>query len=310
MKPPLPFLLAAAAVFAGAAFFHKNRAAENEAENETQSHPGGLTINAFSVPLPVTISPVTPSPANISPPPPRPAPAAGTLIQRVERKLQATAKPEVLSGLSAWTDDLVLATVKRVAGLSDEEAAKVKAHLAVTRLGRQRNSLRMDLTPAERIAAQTELNLSSDAWLEEFLGEERFGKYDASRKARQRADAEIAASQGLSRISRAVPLRPEQKDALYAGFVSAAMDPAAQAIDPITQFRITSSLNEEPGRPDILDEAKATLSAEQWAQYQEQGKLWSEGMNKAQQHLMGMMPVLLASLQELMAESPKAEKKP
>ncbi len=167
----------------------------------------------------------------------------------------------------------------------------------------------MDLTPAGRIAAHAELNLSSDTWLKEFLGEERFGRYEASRKARQRADAESAASQGLSRISRAVPLRPEQKDALYAGFVTAAMDPAAQATDPITQIRVTSSISEEPPRPDILEVAEATLSPEQWAQYQEQGKLLSEGQNKMQQHLMGMMPVLLASLQELMDESAKAEKK-
>src|SRR5690606_4078698 len=128
------------------------------------------------------------------------------------------------------------------------------------------------------------------------------------RKARQRADAESAASRGLSRISRAVPLRSEQKDALYAGFVNAAMDPAAQAGDPLTEFRITSGISQEHGRPDIRDEAKATLSPEQWAQYEEQAKLWSGGQNKMTQHLMGMLPVLLSSLQELMAESAAAEK--
>ena len=303
MKPPVPFLLAAAAVFTGAALFFKSRA----------DQPGapGLSVNSLAQTTGVVLSPTTsapPAPAHVIPPPQRPAPSAGALMDRVEEKLLATAKPEVLSDLTAWTDDLILDAMQRVAGLSADERAQVKTHLASLRLDRQRNSLRTDLAPAGRIAALAELNRASDAWLAEFLGGERFGKYEASRKAKLRADAESAASRGLNRISRAVPLRPDQKDALYSGFVTAALDPAAPAVDPLTQFQITSSISEEPGRPNIQEEAKTTLSPEQWAQYEAQAKLYSEGQNKMTQHMMGMLPVLLTSLQELMEETDAADK--
>lgn len=305
MKAPLPFLLAAAAVFAGAAFFYMKRAAEHSANGTLTSRSPTQTALPD---LKSTGRPV-PAPANVFPPPPnRPAPAKGALMDRVEQKLLTTTKPEVLADMTSWMDDLALASMKRVAGLSDDECAKVKAHLAATRLDSQRNSLRTDLTPAERIAAQAELTRSSEAWLKELLGEERSGKYEASKKARQLADAESAASQGLSRISRAVPLRPEQKDALYAGFVTAGMSASAEAMDPITKFRVISSITDEVPRPSITGEAKAVLTPEQWAQYEEQARLSSEGQNKMMEHLMGMMPVLISSLQELMQESDAADK--
>ena len=105
-----------------------------------------------------------------------------------------------------------------------------------------------------------------------------------------------------------MPLRPDQKDALYPGFVIAALHPAAPAVDPLTKFHITSSISGEPGRPNIHEEAKAILTPEQSAQYEEQAKHWSEGQNKMTPHLMGMLPVLLTSLQELMEETAAADK--
>ena len=303
MKTPLPFLLAAAIVFLGAAFLYTKRAAALTASR----HSADRTAALVRVPHPSAPAPAS-TPDHPVPPPPRPAPAKGALMDRVEQKLLATVKPELLADLTAWTDDLVLAAMKRVADLSDEESAKVKAHLAATRLELQRNSLRLNLTPAKRIAAKAELTQSSDAWLKDLMGEVRFGRYEAWRKARKLADAESAASQGLRRISRALPLRPDQKDALYAGFVNAAMSPAAEAADPLTQFRLTSSISEEPSKPMIQEEAKAILTPEQWAQYEEQAKLASEGQNKMTQHLLGMMPVLLSSLQELLEESAAGEK--
>ncbi len=303
MKPPVPFLLAAVAVFTGAALFFKSRADQPRAQNRSVNL---LVPTVGVVPPAPTLTP--PAQAYVIPPPQRPAPSAGALIDRVAEKLLVTVQPEVLSDLTTWTDDLILDAMQRVASLSETERDQVKTHLAALRLDRQRNSLRTDLAPAERIAALAALNRSSDAWLAEFLGKERFGKYDATRKAKQRADAESAASQALSRISRAVPLRPDQKDALYSGFVTAAFDPAAQAVDPLTKFHLFSSISEEPGRPQIQDAAKAILTLEQWSQYEEQAKLYSEGQNKMNRHLMGMMPVLLTSLQELMEETAASDK--
>jgi hypothetical protein len=309
MKAPLPFLLAAGLVFTGAAFFHARRAEEAAASSRSpgsqngHSRVTGLTASA-------SMAATAPAASGISAPPFRPAPAKGALIDRVEQNLQASTKPEMLAELVGWTDDLTAATMKRVAGLSDAELTKVKARLAATRRERQRNALRLDLTPAQRIAAQAALTQVDDAWLKELLGTGRFEKYEASRKARQLADAESAASRGLSRISRAVPLRPDQKDALYAGFVTAAMSPAAEAIDPITRFRVTSSISEEPPVPAIQEEAKTILTPEQWAQYEEQTKLSSEGQNRMTEHLMSMLPVLLSSLQQLLEESVASPTKP
>ncbi len=107
-----------------------------------------------------------------------------------------------------------------------------------------------------------------------------------------------------------MPLRPEQKDALYAGLLTTAMDPAAEARDTLMKFQITSAISEEPSRPSLQEEAKTVLSPEQWAQYEEQSKISGEGQTKMQEHLMSMLPVLLTSLQELMDESAKGEKAP
>lgn len=309
MKAPLPFLLAAGLVFTGAAFFYAKRA-----EGPTASSASPIIQNGNSkVTGPTASAPIAaaaPAASGISAPPFRPAPAKGALIDRVEQNLQASAKPEMLAELLSWTDDRTAAAMKRVAGLSDAELAKVKARLAASRRERQRNSLRLDLTPAQRIAAQAALTQADDAWLKELMGVERFEKYESSRKARQLADAESDASRGLSRISRAVPLRPDQKDALYAGFVTAAMSPATESIDPITRFRVTSSISEEPPVPAIQEEAKTILTQEQWAQYEEQTKLSIEGQNKMTEHLMSMLPVLLTSLQELLQESAAPATKP
>jgi hypothetical protein len=303
MRPPLPFFLAAALVFLAAAWFYTKRAAGAGASR----NPHGLTAT-----LPGGVHPAAPTSvatqAQLAPPPSRPARATGALINRVEQKLLATANPELLADLSAWSDDLVVAAMKRVAGLSDEESAQVSAHLATIRLQLQRNALRVDLQPAERIAVLAEVNRTSDAWLREKVGEERFSQYDSWRKARQRADAESAASQGLNRISRAVPLRPEQKDALYTGFVNAAQSQEAALTDPINQFQVSSSISEEPSRPQIEEEAKAILTPEQWAQYEEQARISSDGQNKMNEHLMSLFPVLISSLQELMEEGNSVEK--
>lgn len=129
-----------------------------------------------------------------------------------------------------------------------------------------------------------------------------------SRKAKQRADAESAAGRGLNRISRTVPLRPDQKDALYSGFVTSALDPAAPAVDPLSKFHITSTISGELGRPQIQDEAKATLTPGQWSLHEAQAKHLSKGQNKMTPHLMGMQRVRLTRLQELMEETAAADK--
>jgi len=290
-----PFFLSAAVVFVAGAVFFAQQASRLSAARRIAQVPPGVT----SAPAAATARTWAPPPAK------RPEPE-GRLLDRLGERLVTSLDLSKMTIFLEATDGVELGRIVIAAALTAEERKAFEEKFAAFRHEQATLIKRKDLTRAGEDAAWKELADRKNEWIASQLGAERAAKVEESKRVVARASAERDAAQLVSRISHAADLTTAQKDRLYATFVNSAQNPPVTTApgDQPLKFRVYGTLKEEPPAPDILEEARAILTPEQWAQHVQSTTLSARQQETMMSAINGMAPAAITTLQEFLDEKP------
>lgn len=286
MQPPAKIILSAAVVLAAAVICFQQQS----------SHLSSLR-NAAAQPR---TTPAAATAGNSRPwtPPPRsdrPAPQ-GRLIAKLEENLRRLFTEEQREALLEPADEVFAVRLIHATGLSASEQQEVRRQLAALRKEKAR------LLHAGA-GAPASLDARRDAALATLLGPERAALWEKAQAARRRASEEQSAAAAVNRVSRAVSLTASQKDDLHARLLAKAAAPAA-APDLAPRLAITANIStgDKLSIPPLTEEARTILTPEQFAAWEQYTAVTEQGFKQTMSQMMAMLPAVVTSLQELLAE--------
>lgn len=171
----------------------------------------------------------------------------------------------------------------------------------------ERAALLLSLTTDEKSALQKHLetqpaqNSAAHDWIAEHCRAEQLAAFDAAENARHTAEVEHKAQEAIYRLSRIVDLTPEQKDRLYAGFVSKAAAAPAAGPAPMA-LRTEFSVSDTPQIANPAALARPILTPQQLALFNAAVEQESKVIRESTQSVMGqLLPVFISAMQEAAA---------
>lgn len=290
MQAPAKVILSAAAVLAFAAFIFRQQTTQLAA----LQHPTSPAHVAAA--LTAATKPWSPPPRSPRPPP------EGRLLDKLEQNLRLVFTAEQIAAFAELADEPLAGRIALHAGLSDAEQEKFRRQFAAFRL--EKAKLQTAGSPARETLA--EVDARRESWIAEQLGPERAAKWQAAETARLQADDEKEAATAVNKIARAVNLTAEQKDALYSKLLTKTATPAPPAGDTVPRLQINATVSSDGGIgvPNLTEEARAILTPQQLAVYEQHTAATTGSNQRMMQQMQTLLPTLISTLRELLDEKP------